>query len=89
MLETWPDLAYAVFVVSQYASQPNNSNWQAVKKIFQYIKGTLDLELTFKRPIEFLAGYTDADWAGDHDTWRSTFGFLFNLRSGVISWSSK
>ncbi len=36
-----------------------------------------------------MAGYTDADWAGDRDTWRSTSGFVFNVGSGVISWSSK
>ena len=89
MLGTRPDLAYAVSVVSRYASRPNNSHWQAFKRIFQYIKGTLDLELTFKGPLKPLAGYTDADWAGDLDTRRSTSGFLFNLGSGAISWSSK
>ena len=89
ILGTRPDLAYAVSVVSRYASRPNNSHWQAVKRIFRYIKETLDLELTFKGPLESLAGYTDADWDGDLDTRRSTSEFLFNLRSGAISWSSK
>ena len=89
ILGTRPDLAYAVSVVSRYASRPNNSHWQAVKRIFRYIKGTLDLELIFKGPLESLAGYTDADWAEDLDTRRSTSGFLFNLGSGAISWSSK
>lgn len=36
-----------------------------------------------------LTGYTDADWAGDRDTRRSTLGFVFNIGSGAISWSSK
>ena len=89
MLGTRPDLAYAVSVVSRYASRPNNSHWQAVKRIFRYIKGTLDLELTFQGSLRALEGYTDADWAGDRDTRRSTSGFLFNLGSGAISWSSK
>ena len=89
LLGTCPDLAYAVSVVSRYASQPNNSYRQAVKRIFRYIKGTQDLELTFKGPLRALEGYTDADWAGDRNTRRSTFGFLFNLGSGAISWSSK
>lgn len=34
-------------------------------------------------------GFTDADWAGDQDTRRSTSGFIFNVGSGTISWSSK
>ena len=41
MLGTWPDLAFSVSVVSQYASNPNPSQWQAVKRIFWYICGTL------------------------------------------------
>lgn len=89
MLGTCPDLACAVSVVRRYASRPNNSHWQAVKRIFRYIKGTLDLELTFKGPLRALEGYTDADWAGDRNTRRSTSGFLFNVGSGAISWSSK
>ena len=43
MLGTRPDLAFAVSVVSRYSSKPNDSHWQAVKRIFRYIKGTLDL----------------------------------------------
>ena len=89
MLRTRLDLAYAVSVVSQYASRPNNSHWQVVKQIFRYIKGTLGLELTFKGSLRALEGYTDTDWAGDRDTRRSTSGFLFNLGSDAISWSSK
>ncbi len=89
ILETRPDLAYAVSVVSRYVSRPNNSHWQAVKQIFRYIKGILDLELTFKGSLRALEGYADADWAGDRNTRRSTSGFLFNLGSGAISWSSK
>ena len=89
MLETCPDLIYAVSIVSQYTSQPNNSHWQAVKQIFQYIKEILDLEFTFKRPLKVLERYTDTDWAGNCNTRRSTSGFQFNLRSSVISWSSK
>ncbi|KAE8704559.1 tir-nbs resistance protein [Hibiscus syriacus] len=36
-----------------------------------------------------LVGYCDADYAGDHDTRRSTTGYMFTLGSGTISWCSK
>lgn len=36
-----------------------------------------------------LSGYSDSDWAGDHDTRRSTSGYDFNVGCAVISWSSK
>ena len=89
MLGTRPDLAYAVSVVSRYASNPTGTHWKAVKRIFRYIRGTLDLRLTFSGALEPLAGYTDADWGGDRDTRRSTSGYVFNVGSGAISWSSK
>ena len=68
MLKTRPDLAFAVFVVSRYASNPNESHWSAVKRIFRYIKGTLDLQLTFHGSLLPVTGYTDADWEGDPDS---------------------
>ena len=32
-----------------------------------------------------LIGYTNADWAGDHDSARSTSGYVFTLNWGAIS----
>lgn len=89
ILGTCPDLAFAVSVVSCYSSNPNKAHWSAVKRIFCYIKETLDLQLIFRGALSLLTGYTDADQASDHDTWRSTSGFIFNIGSGAISWSSK
>ena len=34
-------------------------------------------------------GYTDSDYAGCIDSRHSTSGYLFTLRDGLISWSSK
>src|SRR5438270_6693503 len=62
---------------------------QAVKRIFSYLKGSLDLELTYRGDLADLVGYSDSDWGGDPSTFRSTSGFVFNIGSGAISWSSK
>lgn len=76
MLSTRPDLAFSVSVVSRYVSNPNPSHWQAVKRILRYLRGTLSLQLTYRGTLSKLEGYTDADWAGDYDTRRSTSGLL-------------
>lgn len=36
-----------------------------------------------------LTGFTDSDWYGSVDDWKSTTGWVFNLDSAVISWCSK
>lgn len=88
MLGTRPDIAYAVSLVSRYSANPTPAHWNAVVRIFRYLRGTVHYELVYKGSLEDLTGYTDSDWAGD-STRRSTSGYLFNMGSGAISWSSK
>ena len=89
MLGTRPDIAYAVSSVSRYAANPTPAHMTAVKRIFSYLRGTIDLQLTFRGKLTDLVGYSDSDWGGDPTTHRSTAGFVFNIGSGAISWSSK
>jgi len=89
MLGTRPELAFPISVVSRYTANPTDSHVSAVKRILRYLKGALNYELVFKGSTSPLVGYTDADWAGDKNTRRSTSGYTFNIGSGAISWSSK
>lgn len=88
---TRPDVAAAVGVLSQYMSRPNKEHWIGVKRVMRYLKGTLMYGLKFYAHEEEpeLFGYSDADWAGDVDTRRSTSGYVFQIGSSTISWSSK
>ena len=73
---TRPDLSTAVGKLSQYMSNPSHEHWQGIKRVFRYIRGTLDYHLEYdgnKTDLQ-LKGYVDADWAGDTDTRRSTSG---------------
>lgn len=89
MLGTRPDIAYSVACVSRYASNPTPAHMKAVKRIFSYLRGSMDFQLTFRGDIADLEGFSDSDWGGDPSTFRSTSGFVFNIGSGAISWSSK
>jgi hypothetical protein len=44
---TRPHLPFAVSYLSQFASHPTQVHWAALKRVLCYIKGTLDLSLTF------------------------------------------
>ncbi len=71
-------------------ANPSLEHWIAVKRIFQYLQGTLHFKLYFRRLTpQGLVGYCDVDWAGDLEDRRSTIGFVFMMGGGAISWSSK
>jgi Zn ribbon nucleic-acid-binding protein len=89
MLGTRADVAYAVSFESRFLANPTEDHVAAAKHTLRYLKGTMDLELVFRGDLQPLTGYTDSDWAGDAQTRRSTAGYVFNLGSGAISWSSK
>jgi hypothetical protein len=86
---TRPDIAQAVGAVARYMSAPTTQHWSAVKMILRYIKGTAALGLVYGSGEPGLAGYCDADYAGDVDTRRSTTGYVFILNGGAISYSSQ
>lgn len=86
-----PDIMFSVNVVSRYLNCYNNTHWQAVKRIFRYLRGTADLGITYKGGESELKleGYSDADYASDLATRRSTTGYTFILAGGPVSWTSR
>uniref|UniRef100_H3GB36 Reverse transcriptase Ty1/copia-type domain-containing protein n=2 Tax=Phytophthora ramorum TaxID=164328 RepID=H3GB36_PHYRM len=90
MVGTRPDLAAAVGVLSQFAADPCPTHWQALKRVFRYIQGTKTHGIEFQASCnDGLQGYSDADWAGDIESRRSTSGYAFMMNGGCISWRSK
>nr|GEV49752.1 retrovirus-related Pol polyprotein from transposon TNT 1-94 [Tanacetum cinerariifolium] len=68
-------LSYAVCLCARYQAKPIENHLQAVKRIFRYLKGTINMGLWYSKDIDMsLTAYADADHAGCHDTRRSTSG---------------
>lgn len=89
MVCTRPDLAHAVSVISRFMSQPGKEHWQAVKRIFRYLRGTSDIGLVYGVDTQCLVtGYSDSDYAGDVDSRRSMIGYVFTLGGSVVSWKA-
>jgi len=62
----------------------------AIKRIFRYLRGIAEYGLWYPRDHDFsLHAYTDVDWAGDVDDWKSTSGGAFFLGKRLVSWLSK
>ena len=60
-LGTRPDITYAVQTVSHFSKNPGQAHWEAVKRIFRYLKGTKDFWLSYGAEQKDLKGYADAD----------------------------
>jgi hypothetical protein len=68
------------------------THWKAVKHLFRYLKGTLDLRLTYAPDPTFtdlFISYTNADHSGNPDNEQSTSGYVVKMGTRAISWSSK
>ncbi|GKC67295.1 retrovirus-related pol polyprotein from transposon TNT 1-94 [Tanacetum coccineum] len=85
-----PDLNYVVCLRARYQTKPTKKHLQAVKRIFRYLNGTINMGLWYSKDTDMsLTAYADADHAGCQDTKRSTSGSAQFLGDKLVSWSSK
>lgn len=85
-----PDIMFAVSLVSRFLNCYDESHWTAVKKILKYLKDTINFGLCYqsvKSPE--LVGYSDADYANDITTRRSTTGYIFIKCGAAVTWCSQ
>ena len=86
---TRPDISEAVSAVSSFMSDPGLEHWQAVKRIFRYLRGhPRGIRFDGNKPLT-LEGWCDSDFAGDVDRCRSRTGYCMFLAGGPVSWRSR
>ncbi|BFG37724.1 hypothetical protein CerSpe_239980 [Prunus speciosa] len=85
-----PDISFSVGLCARFQSDPKESHLLAVKRILRYVSGTTNFGVyySFDSNVE-LAGYSDADWAGNIDDRKSTTGGCFYIGNNLVSWFSK
>ena len=77
-------------VVSRKLESPTNLDVAKVKRIFRYLKGTIEFGLIYTPGMnDQLLSYSDADHGGDEMTGRSTSGVLCMYAGGAVSWLSQ
>ncbi|XP_065639097.1 uncharacterized mitochondrial protein AtMg00810-like [Quercus suber] len=85
-----PDISYSVSVYARYQANPKESHMTALKRIIKYVKTTAEFGVWYSKDTNgVLAGYSDADWAGNVDDRKSTSGGYFYVGNNLVSWISK
>nr|GEZ07515.1 uncharacterized mitochondrial protein AtMg00810-like [Tanacetum cinerariifolium] len=85
-----PDLQFAICMCARYQARPTKKYVHAVKRIFRYLRGTINRGLWYLKDSSVaLTAFADADHAGCQDTRWSTSGSVQFLGERLISWSSK
>ncbi|GKD55401.1 hypothetical protein Tco_1288788 [Tanacetum coccineum] len=90
LIASRPDLTFAVCMCARYQAKPTEKHLHAVKRIFQYLRGTVNQGLWYSKDSAIaLTTFVDADHAGYQDTRRSTSRTMQLLGDRLISWSLK
>ncbi|GKA37002.1 hypothetical protein Tco_0723567 [Tanacetum coccineum] len=85
-----PDLQFAICMCARYQAWPTEKHLHAVKRIFWYLRGTVNRVLWYpKDSLIALTAFANADHAGCQDTRHSTSSSMQFLGDRLVSWLSK
>nr|GEZ59123.1 retrovirus-related Pol polyprotein from transposon TNT 1-94 [Tanacetum cinerariifolium] len=86
-----PDIVHATCYCARYQAKPTEKHLIAVKRIFRYLKDTINMGLWYPKDTSFeLTAFLDLDHAGCLNSHRSTSGGIQFLGGDkLVSWSSK
>nr|GFA90537.1 retrovirus-related Pol polyprotein from transposon TNT 1-94 [Tanacetum cinerariifolium] len=70
-----PDIVHATCLCARYQAKPTKKHLKEVKRIFRYLRGTVNMGLWYTKGFGFeLTGFLDANYAECKDTFKSTSG---------------
>nr|GEZ24957.1 copia protein [Tanacetum cinerariifolium] len=72
-----PDIVHAACLCARYQAKPTKKHLKEVKRIIRYLWGTINKGLWYTKDSDFkLTVFSDADYAGCKDTFKSTFEYV-------------
>ncbi|GJU10493.1 retrovirus-related pol polyprotein from transposon TNT 1-94 [Tanacetum coccineum] len=85
------DIVHATCYCARYQAKPTEKHLTTVKRIFRYLKDTINMGLWYPKDTGFeLTAFSDSDHAGCLDSRKSTSGGIQFLGGDkLVSWSSK
>lgn len=91
-VNTRPDISASIAILGQKVSKPSQEDWNELKRVLKYLKGTAHLKLALGNSQfngELLFGYSDANFAEDKHDRKSNSGHVFLVNGATVCWSSR
>ncbi|GJU25869.1 hypothetical protein Tco_1164490 [Tanacetum coccineum] len=89
LISSRPDIVQAVFYCARYQARPTEKHLKEVKRIFRYLRGTINMGLWYPKGSGFkLTAFLDVDHAGCVDTRKSTSGGIQFLEAEYVALSA-
>jgi len=88
-VNTRPDISASISILAQKVSQPHQEDWNELKRVLKYFKGTMHMKLVLGNSNdtnELLYGFSDANWAENRADRKSNSGYVFFVNGGLVSW---
>jgi len=91
---TLPVIADAVNKLAQFSNDPQPQHVRALRKVLRYLSGHRADRLTYtggnpNSGVPTITAYSDADFAEDPTTRKSTTGWVVMMCGAAVSWRSK
>lgn len=87
------DIAFAANQLSRYTNDWGEEHWRAARHCVAYLKGTANYGLCYggsgANTNSAPFGFSDSDYAGDLDNFRSTTGYVLHYNNGPVTWKSR
>lgn len=91
-VNTRPDVSASISILAQRVSKPRQKDWNELKRVLKYLKGTSTLKLALAAinySGDLLYGYSDANWAENKFDRKSNSGHVFMVNGGTVCWTSR
>jgi hypothetical protein len=89
MLKIRFDITYFISMINCYVFNFTQNHWQAIKRIFRYLRRTHQMKLIFREILKSLNDYTNLNWAEDQNIKWLISKYIFNVNNEIINKFSK
>ena len=86
---TRPDIMFAVNYLSRRQQNYGEKEWEQVKRIFRYLKGTANLGIKFDGKGDRVECYVDALLGLNEENARSTSGYVVTMFGDPVAWKTQ